>query len=178
MEKEVWKDIAGYEGKYKISSLGRVRSLSRYRKSRGDLLALIKEKVLKPVDYFGYQKVTLRHNNESQNYRIHRLVATAFIPNVKNKPFINHKDGNKKNNSVDNLEWVTNQENISHAVKNGRHNLKGSRHPKSKLEEEEVLKIRELYERKVFTRTELGEMFGVTEGTISYIVKRMTWKHI
>jgi len=178
MEKEVWRDIVGYEGKYKISSFGRVKSLSRYRKSRGDLLALIKGKILKPVDYFGYQKVTLRNNNKSQNYRIHRLVATAFIPNAKDKPFINHKDGSKKNNSVDNLEWATRQENVDHSVKNGLHNLKGSKHPASKLQEREVLKIRELYEEKTFTQTELGKMFGVTEEMVSYIVRRKNWEHI
>jgi hypothetical protein len=178
MEKEVWKDVVGYEGKYKISSFGKVKSLSRYRKSRGELLAFIKEKELTLYDHFGYQRVTLRNNNKSREFSVHRLVTIAFITEVKDKPFVNHKDGNKKNNCISNLEWVTRQENVNHSVKNGLHNLKGSRHPASKLKESEVLRIRELYKDKTFTQTELGEMFGVTGEMVSYIVRRMNWKHI
>ena len=99
---EVWKDIPEYEGLYQVSNLGRVKSLKR-------------EKFLKPnVDAYGYLCVDLYKNKNHNFKRIHRHVAEAFIPNLENKPQINHIDGNKQNNNVNNLEWVTPCENIKH----------------------------------------------------------------
>ena len=99
---ELWKDIDGFVGKYQISNMGRVRSLHWN-----------KEIILKGgISKFGYRRVVLTNNNYRKYYAIHRLVALAFIPNPENKPEVNHKDENKLNNRVDNLEWVTCKENI------------------------------------------------------------------
>ena len=111
---EIWKDIKGYEGLYQISNLGRVKSISRkintfygYRKT--------KEKILKSsYDKDGYLKITITNNWKHKTHKIHRLVAEAFIPNPDNKPTINHIDGNKLNNSIDNLEWATRKEQTKH----------------------------------------------------------------
>ena len=111
---EIWKDIEGYEGFYKISNFGRVKSLKR-KDTKG---RTVRERILKPCIVDGYYSVTL-YKDIRKIFKIHRLIAMAFIPNIENKPFINHIDGNKKNNSIDNLEWVTNQENIKHAFKIG-----------------------------------------------------------
>lgn len=101
------RDVIGYEGLYTVDALGNV--------------ARVKDnKLLKPhIHRCGYMCVVLRKDGMQKQKRIHRLVAEAFIPNPYNKPQVNHIDGNKKNNCVDNLEWCTNQENIAHSLKFG-----------------------------------------------------------
>lgn len=100
---EIFKDIPGYEGKYQITSWGRV-----YNVDRGSFIT--------PEHHHkGYLRVDLfDRNGKRTHYKVHRLVGMAFIPNPENKPQINHKDGNKENNSFTNLEWVTNDENVDH----------------------------------------------------------------
>ena len=110
--KEVWKDIKDYEGKYQISNLGRVRSLIYKNNANGKIYSRIK--ILKAFkDNKGYKRIYLKMWKR-KNAQIHRLVAQAFIENPNNKPQINHKDKNKENNNVNNLEWVTNSENQLH----------------------------------------------------------------
>ena len=110
--KEVWKDIKGYEGLYQVSNMGKIKSL---KFSHGN-----KEKILKGnKEKFGYLVVTLYKNKGRKNFKIHRLVAETFIPNPKNLPQVNHIDGNKQNNRIDNLEWCTAKENTNHAHKTG-----------------------------------------------------------
>lgn len=108
---EIWKDVNGYEGLYQVSNLGRVKSLENRSNHK-------KEMIMRFAKIKGYNKVTLSKNSESKSYPVHRLVATAFIENPDNKPHVNHIDGDKTNNNADNLEWVTDSENIRHAIKN------------------------------------------------------------
>lgn len=117
--KEIWKDIESYEGMYQVSSLGRVKSLSR-RCSTHWGTRLVPEKLLCPnVKEAGYLCLDLHKDGKSKEFSIHRLVAQAFIPNPNNLPEVNHKDGDKQNNCVDNLEWCTNLDNVRHAIQNG-----------------------------------------------------------
>lgn len=95
---EEWKDVKGYEGHYKVSNLGRIKSFKYY----------LEGKLLKTqIDWDGYETISLTLNKKSKKYKVHRLVAQAFIPNPDNLLEINHKDKNKLNNNVKNLEWCT-----------------------------------------------------------------------
>lgn len=121
---EIWHDIFGYEGLYQVSNFGRIKSVDRIIKNSGTKNGEyhVKGKIKNVSEYKsrgGYCGVTLYKNNVGKSYRVHRLVAQAFIPNPENKPEVNHKDGNKKNNCVDNLEWVTGKENTIHAWNTG-----------------------------------------------------------
>ena len=114
---EIWKDIAGYEGLYQVSNLGRVKSLSR----RDRLNRVIQEKILKPrSNKDGYLIVDLYKEGKRKTYKVHRLVAQAFIPNPDNKSQVNHRDEDKTNNKVENLEWMTCKENINYGTHNER----------------------------------------------------------
>lgn len=104
---------------------------------------------------------------------VHRLVAEKYVPNPDNKPQVNHKDGNKLNNNADNLEWVTNQENRDHAMKNGLH-LQGEACSWSKLTKKAVQFIREHPE---YSSKELSEMFGVTRRYINAIRRNKHWRN-
>ena len=112
MNKEIWKDIKGYEGLYQVSNLGNVRSLNHYA-SNGIKNILYKGRILKQTKHkkTGYLLTTLCKNNKHKTVLSHKLVAEAFIPNIYNLPCINHKDENKHNNRVDNLEWCTHKYN-------------------------------------------------------------------
>lgn len=112
-EEEIWKDVVGYEGLYQVSSLGRIKSMPNTKRSS--------ELILVGNDYrFGYLRVTLyKIGHKRRMFRVHRMVADAFIQNPQNKPFVNHKNGIKTDNRVDNLEWCTHKENITHAYDNG-----------------------------------------------------------
>lgn len=115
---EVWRDIKGFEGRYQVSNLGRVKSLARRM--------VIKDRILKPFgNNKGYECVHL-WNIQHKELLVHRLVAEAFIPNPSNKKEVNHKDGNSLNNKVDNLEWCTHSENMLHSFRVlGQRTVKG-----------------------------------------------------
>lgn len=119
---EIWKDVTGYEGLYQVSNTGHVKSLKRtIIRNNGRTLA-VKEKILGVFpDGRGYSIVFLSKNGETKHFFMHRLVAEKFIPNTENKPQVNHIDGNKTNNCVENLEWVTGSENMYHSYKIGLH---------------------------------------------------------
>lgn len=107
---EEWKDIKGYEGLYQVSNYGRVYSVPR-NGTKGGIRTL--------TDMNGYLRLPLKKHGKEFNAGVHRLVAEAFIPNPSNKPSVNHIDGNKHNNHVNNLEWATWEEQIDHSLKMG-----------------------------------------------------------
>lgn len=106
---EEWREVVGYEEEYQVSNLGRVRSLKRG-----------KPYLMKPYIVRGYLQVHLKRNGDAKMFSIHRLVLTAFLPNKDNLPQINHKDENKQNNRLDNLEWCDASYNVSYGSRNRR----------------------------------------------------------
>jgi len=109
--KEIWKDIKGYEGHYRVSTEGRVRSLKRKDNTGRNF----KGRVLKLIFRCGYFGVGLCKNGKVKTFYVHRLVAISFISNSDNKSCINHKNGIKTDNRIENLEWCSQKENVKHA---------------------------------------------------------------
>lgn len=120
MEQEIWKDIKGCEERYQISNLGRVKSLARDVVCGMGRIVHFDERILKPQNTTdGYFGVNIKINGKYRLRKIHIFVAKAFVPNPQNLPQVNHIDGNKRNNKVENLEWVTPHENILHSWRLG-----------------------------------------------------------
>ena len=124
----------------------------------------------------GYLQVWVYSNCIKKGILVHRLVAETFIPNLENKPEINHKNSIRNDNRLENLEWSTPKENINHAILNGLHNNRGENHYRARLSKEQVLQIRELYSTKKYTQKQLGKMFDVGSKNICSIINKKTWK--
>ena len=131
MKEEIWKDIEGFEGLYQVSNLGRVKSLNYKRTG--------KEKIMKGVDDGrGYLILSLYREGKGKTCKIHKLVAQAFLENPNSLPEVNHKDEDKTNNKVENLEWCTRAYNLTY---NGRAEKVGKKLRGRKLTEEHIKKI-------------------------------------
>ena len=119
-KEEIWKDLIGFEDYYQVSNTGHVRRKLAPTFYKDGRVAYFSQTVLKPgADKKGYLRVFLSVGSKKHTKKVHRLVAKTFIENPENLPQVNHKDCNKKNNNVLNLEWTTNLENMRHAFKNG-----------------------------------------------------------
>lgn len=156
---EQWKEIKDTGG-YQVSSLGRVIT------SKGKLLT--------GANKDGYIRVCVQY----KLIRLHRLVAQYFLENPENKPEVNHKDGDKKNNCVENLEWSTRKENMCHATKTGLHSVGfGESSPRAKLTKDQVDFIRASHKArdKDFGQTALGRKFGVSNSCIHRVVNGDNW---
>lgn len=173
------KDIAGFEGVYAITDKGRVyshsRTIERNSSARKPFSTLVKGRWMK-LDYSTpYARVRLQKDGDCGLYSVHRLVAQAFIKAIDGKDMVNHKDGNKLNNHVDNLEWCTSQENDKHAKDYGLLNpARGELHPSAKLKAEDVIFIR----GSSLSGAELARKYNVPRSTITKIRKRHSWKHV
>lgn len=169
LDGEEWRDIAGYEGYYKISNYGRVKSFCNG-----------KVKILKPcLNTKGYLCVFLFKGKIRKVFPIHKLVAEAFIPNSKNKSEIDHKYNNKMDNYFENLRRVTSSENKKYAYDTGA-KKSGEEHQQAKLTNKQVIWIREHYipESLEFGQDALAEIFNVSQPVISNIIRGKTYKHV
>lgn len=172
---EIWKQIEGFEGLYEISSYGRVKTLRSSPKLKsGDFLSNSIECAIRNGK--GYKTVTLYKNKVGKQLMVHRLVAKAFIPNPNNKPQVNHKDADKHNNNVDNLEWVTNLENKEHSVLNGLSG-KGEKNSMAKLTSKDVKYMRYLYSIGIKPAI-LAKKYNICKQHLHSIVKFKSWVNI
>ena len=165
---ELWLPITGYDGQYEISNFGNVRS-----KKSGHFKNKSKRILNKQ-----YYATTLHINGFRKTFKIHRLVAMAFIPNPKNKPQVNHIDGNKLNNHANNLEWCTAKENMIHALKNGLLNSVGVSNYQTNLTERDVQIIRWMSEIGCFSYEQIAEFLSITKSNVAHIVKGRSFKHL
>lgn len=166
---EIWKDIKGYEGKYQISSYGRVKTLKRRYVPEDKITKLGVDK------NSGYQYTALSEGGSVfKTHRIHQLVGNTFLMEDYSKQGlqINHKDGNKSNNKLDNLELVTAKENLHHAFNTGLN----KKYNNVILSFEKAEEIREKYAKGGVIMKTLGEEYGVHRGTIGAIINNKIWK--
>lgn len=178
---ETWRPVIGYEGGYEVSDCGNVRSLPRrVMVGHGATRSVRQRVVAQRVHPQGYLIAFLQRGNKSQGFLVHRLVAAAFIGPIDDGSEVNHKDGDKKNNRAGNLEIVTRQQNIDHAVANGLIDNKGESNTQAVLSLEQVKAIRAEYVRGGRRAggngyKALGEKYGVSWGTIRDIIKGRNW---
>jgi len=174
---EIWKDVPGYEGKYQVSNLGNIKSLAKSLKNGKTK----EEKILsiKGTCGNGYYKITLSKNGKLKTWLVHKLVAQSFLYKPDYKVEINHKDGNKLNNKIDNLEYCTSSENKLHAFRTGLRvspNVKGEKNPRCKMNETIVNNIRE--NKFNLTTKEFSILLNVTTQLIGKIKRNQLWRHI
>jgi hypothetical protein len=178
---EKWKDVVGFEGLYQVSNLGRIKSYDK-RHISIDKIGRNRDKfypkriMRQSVEKQGYLRLSLTDRNKTETrHAVHRLVAIAFIPNPKNLPEVDHKKGNKKDNRVTELKWVTSKENVENAWALGLCKKQlGEEHSQSKLTAKDVLFIR----ASELSRKELAIKFSVGRKCIDKIINRKRWTHI
>jgi NUMOD4 motif/HNH endonuclease len=167
---EIWKSIPDYRGLYEVSSFGRVRSLNRTVYRKDNRTASLVGKIMSPgIDRKGYYRLPLCKNSIQRTHKVHRLVAQVFIPNPDNLPEVNHIDTVKSHNWIENLEWVTTQSNIAHAVANGLYNNR-----LQKFTDETIIAVYNSKDRyKV-----ISDRYGISTATIGDIRSGRRWTHI
>lgn len=164
---ELWKDIPDYEGLYKASDLGRIKSSPKH--------TYLFFRILKQKINNDYLIVNLCKDKKVKTKKVHRLIGLTFIPNPENKPHINHKKGIKKDNRANQIEWNTIKENNIHAYETGLKKPKKSKDCNfSKLTAAEIKEIKE--NKNNLNQRELGELYNVSQSNISYILNNKTWK--
>lgn len=158
-----WRPIHGYEGRYDISNDGVVRSLARPK---------AKARLLVQVESSGYMRVSLQNGKDRRQFLVHRLVLESFLSACPSGHEAAHMDGNRKNNTIANLRWVTKKENHSHKALHGTAQ-RGERAPSVKLTRNEVAQIRAL--RSSETQRALAQRFGINRSTVQRIQYGITW---
>lgn len=174
---EEWRDVVGHEGFYQVSQIGNVRSLDRVIYRKNGTKQRLRGRVMRPSDNgSGYRQLPLK--NPIRTAKIHWLVAEAFLGPRPSGKEINHIDGDKTNNAVTNLEYVTKGENLTHAIGIGLREALPSRpgqlNGNAKLTSQDVRQIRSLRSQGVKIRV-LAERFAVNQATIKGIIYRRTW---
>lgn len=178
---EIWKPIPGFENSYQASNFGNIKSLSRPIYYKSGNYRMSKEIVLAKTIFGGqYYGVTLSENNKKRKHHLHRFIAETWIPNPENLPCVNHIDGNKLNNRIDNLEWCTYSHNNIHAYTTGLkvpYERCGAKNPKSVLTDELVGEIRSL-KLCGFTCPEIAKKLNLNKNTVYDVFVGKSWRHI
>ena len=168
---EIWKDVVGYEGVYSVSNHGRIRRDKPAERTKPGYI------IKNSTNTHGYVQACLSNGDISRTHTVHKLVAEAFIMPRPKGMTINHKDRNKQNNTLGNLEYLSLRDNVHHNMKSGNY-LVGEKHYRAKLKEPQVLEIRRKYQGTRKSLVELSNEYGVSTNSISAIVYRINWRHI
>lgn len=179
---ELWRPISGYEGRYDVSSCGRVRSLTRKIMTESGKYKTINGRILKPrleghTISKRYLFVSLYKDGKEKQRKIHHLVLENFVGGRPPKMEGCHKDGNSLNNHVANLKWGTREDNTRDKIKHG-HSARGERSATSVLKEDQVRMIRILANAKGWTKKKIAEKYNIGETTVYDIINRKSWKFI
>lgn len=178
-EVDLWHPVPNHEGRLEVTRSGAVRGCDRTVRSRYGSTRRIKARILKPNNIRGYFCVQVLAAGKPRNVFIHRMIAELFVPNPHGKPYVNHIDGNKANNKIENLEWVTHAENMRHAFALGLvpypKSGPGDQSPAAKLDWPSVREIRRLLSEGS-RHIDVANQFGVTKGTIGFIARNETWR--
>lgn len=179
MTTEEWKEVSGFEGKYQISTTGLVKSMDRFVPSGFGSERPIKGCLIKQGEHpQGYRYVLFSDCGKSKKFLVHRLVAMTFIDNLNYYPQVNHLDGNKSNNDICNLEWVTAQQNCHHAIANKLYvNAKGINCSNAKLNDDIVRDIRKQAASGIWHKI-LAAQYGIGRKAVTKIVNLQRWKHV
>lgn len=177
---EIWKEVPTLHHRYEVSNLGRIRKpihTNRYGCTYGGGI------LSQSIGHFGYYQICLsvKQANARTTFLVHRLVATAFVPNPDpvNKILVNHKNGNKLDNRAENLEWVTSTENQLHALETGlKVNKKGEEHPQATLSNAQVYEVRKLYIESDLDMGTIASQFNVSHAVVSLIINLKTWTNV
>lgn len=174
MTQEIWKKVPEWEDLYEVSNLGRVRSFDRKMLSKSKYWRILKGKVLKIAQHYdGYCVVRLCRHPIQKDYFIHRLVAKAFLPNSENLKEVNHRNGLRNDNRLENLEWISPLQNVHYS----RDILREGRPPGATLTVADVREILRLSKEGLSAR-EIAERFNVHAASIRRIKRGATWKHL
>ncbi len=180
---EIWKDVIGYEKYYQVSNFGRVKRINNrvwnkgYWRNKPHYITRQEKYLSIKSNKRGYACCVFTKNCIEKGMQVHRLVAQAFIPNPQNKPQVNHKNGIKTDNKVENLEWCTQKENAQHAYINGLE-PRGSKNGNALLTEKQILEIRNKHVPRKYPFKQLSKEYNVSVSNIASIVQRKSWKHI
>ena len=173
MEKEIWKDIPGYEGLYQASTIGRIRSVDRYITYKNGKEVFTQGKILKIcLNTKDRQTVTMSKNGKVKSYEIQRIMGLTFLGYRPNGYHVCHVDGDKNNNNIKNLRYDSPKENCLDQYRVGKKN------PNGVLEIEDVIKIKKLYSTKKYFQKDLAKMFNVSQTQISKIILGQSYSYI
>lgn len=171
---ESWKPVANFEGLYEVSDLGRVRRVAGFQ---AKVARFLKHR----PSHVGYPRVNLCKDGKHKDTYVHRLVAFTFLGKCPEGYEVNHIDGDKNNNRVTNLEYITRKANMAHAFATGLINKTGSAHHGATLTEDQVREIRKMQETRLaqgMTLHDVGRLYGVKNYVIYQIISGKTWKHV
>lgn len=178
LENEIWKDIVGYEGLYQVSNIGRIaRNGFSYCSPYSGYITENRRFII-GANKDGYRQVKLYKNGEGKFFMIHRLEMIAFVPNLENKPYVNHKNSIRCDNRKDNLEWSTEKENSGHAHTTNKSKRRflmpnGEDSKASKLTQIEVDFIKS--NKGILSQNRMAKKFNVSQSAISKILSKKTW---
>lgn len=178
-DKEEWRDIPGYENIYRASTHGRIKSYGRYIGCVGGNKRFLKGRIIRPgKNKYGYLQAVLYKNTKKKDIRVNRIILEVFFRPPKEGEECNHKDGNKQNNHIENLEWCTHLQNMQHKDNVlGKHS-RGENSGNAKFSEQEARCILILLKEGNLTQKQIANRFGVSIQTISRIKCGKRWAHV